>query len=54
MAEANIRLEESWKEALSPEFASPYMDELKAFLVEEKQRGSRIFLAAASIFGHWT
>jgi len=50
MAEANIRLEESWKEALSPEFASPYMDELKSFLVEEKQRGKVIFPRGSEYF----
>lgn len=41
----------SWKEALSAEFIHPYMDELKAFLVEEKKhytifpQGSHIFNA---------
>lgn len=44
-------LHESWSEALSAEFAHPYMHELKAFLVEEKQhytifpQGSNIFNA---------
>lgn len=51
MAEANIKLEESWKEALSQEFESPYMQQLKSFLVEEKQRGKVIFPVAASISG---
>jgi uracil-DNA glycosylase len=45
MAEAGIKLEESWKEALSPEFESPYMQQLKSFLVEEKPRGSEYFRA---------
>lgn len=41
----------SWKEALSTEFAHPYMDELRAFLLEEKKhytifpQGSNIFNA---------
>ena len=43
MAEAAVKLEESWRQALSGEFASPYMHALKAFLVEEKQRGKAIF-----------
>lgn len=41
----------SWKEALSAEFVHPYMDKLRAFLVEEKKhytifpQGSHIFNA---------
>lgn len=50
MAEASIKLEESWKEALSQEFASPYMQQLKAFLVEEKQRGKVIFPRGSEYF----
>lgn len=44
-------LHESWKEALKAEFAHPYMEELKAFLVEEKKhhtifpKGNHIFNA---------
>lgn len=44
-------IHESWKEALKEEFLQPYMKELKAFLVSEKQhhiiypRGSHIFNA---------
>lgn len=44
-------LHESWKEVLKAEFVHPYMDELKAFLLEEKQHhtiyphGSHIFNA---------
>lgn len=30
-------IHESWQEALSAEFAHPYMDKLKAFLVEDKK-----------------
>jgi uracil-DNA glycosylase len=43
MPEASVKLEESWREALSHEFGSAYMDQLKAFLLEEKQRGKSIF-----------
>ncbi len=43
MTEANVKLEESWRQALSHEFSSPYMHELKAFLVAEKQNGKSIF-----------
>jgi uracil-DNA glycosylase len=44
-------LHQSWREALKAEFAHPYMEELKAFLVEEKKhhtifpQGSHIFNA---------
>ncbi|MDD2828886.1 MAG: uracil-DNA glycosylase [Sulfuricurvum sp.] len=47
----NPIIHESWREALSAEFAHPYMEELKAFLVEEKKHytifphGSNIFNA---------
>jgi uracil-DNA glycosylase len=43
MPEASVKLEESWRKALSHEFGSAYMDQLKAFLLEEKQRGKSIF-----------
>lgn len=47
----NPTIHESWKEALQGEFTHPYMEELKAFLVEEKKhytifpQGSHIFNA---------
>jgi uracil-DNA glycosylase len=43
MPEAEVKLEESWRKALSDEFGSAYMGQLKAFLLEEKQRGKSIF-----------
>lgn len=42
-------LHESWSEALSAEFAHPYMHELKAFLVEEKEHYT-IFPQGINIF----
>ncbi|NLR96990.1 uracil-DNA glycosylase [Rhizobium sp. P38BS-XIX] len=50
MAEAGIKLEESWKEALSEEFEEPYMQQLKSFLVEEKHRGKVIFPRGSEYF----
>jgi len=47
----NPVIHESWKEALKSEFSHSYMEELKAFLIEEKKThtiyppGSRIFNA---------
>ena len=38
-----VRLHESWLAPLGEEFASPYMAELKSFLVAEKAAGKRIF-----------
>ena len=38
-----VRLHPSWLEPLSGEFASPYMQDLKAWLTAEKSAGKRIF-----------
>ena len=43
MNETSVTLEESWKAALEGEFASPYMQQLKTFLLEQKELGRRIF-----------
>ncbi|MDP9813197.1 uracil-DNA glycosylase [Rhizobium tibeticum] len=50
MNEQSVALEESWREALAGEFASPYMRQLKAFLVAEKQQGKRIFPKGSEYF----
>jgi uracil-DNA glycosylase len=47
---SDIKLEESWKQALSAEFASPYMASLKNFLQEEKQAGKVIFPKGSEYF----
>lgn len=49
MAEAGVKLEDSWKRVLSGEFASPYMLKLKEFLLAEKTAGKRIFRRARNI-----
>ncbi len=36
-------LDESWRAALGDEFAQPYMAALKAYLVERREAGARIF-----------
>jgi uracil-DNA glycosylase len=43
MPDVDVKLEESWRKALSDEFGSAYMHQLKAFLLEEKQGGKNIF-----------
>lgn len=48
--ESNVTLEKSWKAVLAPEFSSPYMAELKAFLLEEQRNGKQIFPKGAEYF----
>ncbi len=50
MAEAGVKLDESWKRALSTEFASPYMHKLKEFLLVEKNAGKHIFPKGSEYF----
>lgn len=50
MTEADVKLEESWKQVLSTEFASPYMQKLKAFLLAEKNAGKHIFPRGSEYF----
>ena len=50
MAEAGVKLEESWKRSLSAEFASPYMAKLKDFLLAEKTAGKQIFPKGSDYF----
>jgi uracil-DNA glycosylase len=46
----SVKLHESWKAALGAEFASPYMAELKSFLLAERNAGKRIFPAGGEWF----
>ncbi len=50
MGAENVKLEESWKQALAPEFGSDYMRALKDFLTEEKRAGKHIFPKGAEYF----
>lgn len=50
MNASDVRLEESWKRVLGPEFASPYMGQLREFLLAEKGDGKRIFPKGAEYF----
>ncbi len=50
MAEAEVKLEDSWKAVLGGEFALPYMRDLKAFLQREKAAGKQIFPKGAEYF----
>lgn len=46
----NIKIEESWKTALSDEFQQPYFSAIKSFLVKEKQAGKVIYPPGSLIF----
>lgn len=46
----SVTLEKSWLKALDGEFEKDYMKRLKAFLLEEKQRGATIYPKGADIF----
>ena len=45
-----IRLEETWKEVLLPEFEKPYMKKLKDFLVSQKKAKKVIYPKGAEFF----
>lgn len=45
-----VKLDAGWQAALEPEFASPYMQALRAFLVSEKAQGKQIFPKGAEYF----
>jgi len=50
MTSDNIKLHESWKVALTPQFRSDYMAGLKQFLLDEKVAGVRIFPKGSEYF----
>ena len=45
-----VRIEQSWKEALAGEFGKPYFQSLVRFLHEEKAAGATIFPPGSQIF----
>jgi len=45
-----VKLHPSWRTPLKGEFAEPYMGELKAFLLAEREAGKRIFPNGANWF----
>lgn len=46
----DVRLHDSWKVLLSPEFEQDYMKKLRAFLLKQKQDGRMIYPPGAQIF----
>ncbi|CAN5543491.1 uracil-DNA glycosylase [soil metagenome] len=45
-----VKLGESWRGPLAGEFAAPYMQELKSFLLGEKAKGRRVFPKGSEYF----
>ena len=45
-----VKIEQSWKEALAPEFGKPYFEALVAYLHEEKAAGKTIYPPGGQIF----
>ena len=50
MAEDRLKLEGSWKAVLGDEFAKPYMNKLRDFLIAEKRDGKKIYPPGNEIF----
>jgi uracil-DNA glycosylase len=46
----DVKLHESWKAPLADEFAAPHMKALKAYLLERKAQGARIFPKGGEYF----
>lgn len=47
---SDVKLHESWKQLLDDEFQKPYMQQLKQFLVTQKQQGKVIYPPGSQIF----
>ncbi|GBQ61562.1 uracil DNA glycosylase [Ameyamaea chiangmaiensis NBRC 103196] len=45
-----VKLEDSWKTALRAEFEAPYMKDLKAFLLAQRESGATLFPRGADYF----
>jgi uracil-DNA glycosylase len=50
----DIQLEPEWRGALREEFGQPYMQVLRAFLIEEAARGKVVYPSGPSIFNAFT
>ena len=45
-----VRIEQSWKNALADEFGKPYFESLERFLHKEKSEGKKVFPPGSQIF----
>src|SRR3989338_7175591 len=50
MSMDRLKLEDSWKQLLHPEFQKPHMTSLRDFLLSEKQKGKVIHPSGGEIF----
>lgn len=52
MSDSNqqVQIEEGWKEVLSAEFQKPYFPLIKQFIVEQKQKGKKVYPPGSLIF----
>lgn len=50
MAQSTPQLDENWKAVVGGEFDQPYMQSLKAFLLDQKQAGKHIFPKGSQYF----
>ncbi|MBI2399309.1 MAG: uracil-DNA glycosylase [Xanthomonadales bacterium] len=50
MSAGRVRLEPGWKARLAGEFEAPYLQQLRAFLVAERQAGKILYPAASNLF----
>ena len=46
----DVRIEQSWKDALADEFGKPYFESLVRFLHKEKSEGKKVFPPGSQIF----
>ena len=46
----NVNIDPSWKEALAAEFAQPYFADIRQFILNEKQKGKRVYPPGSQIF----
>ena len=49
-ADRTVQLEPSWQAVLQQEFTKPYMQELRTFLLQEKQAGKAVYPPGPQIF----
>lgn len=46
----NVNIDPSWKEALGHEFKQPYFADIRQFILNEKQKGKRVYPPGSQIF----
>lgn len=49
-AGAPVQIEESWKEALNEEFQKPYFPLIKQFIIQQKEKGKKVFPPGPLVF----